>query len=152
MSETKNNGTPVPEKKAKSASAESAKAAAKAAAKPVKKAGTEARSPEAAGHTPSPAEEPKPYEGQAIGMLETRGLVGALDASDAMLKAADVTLVGSEKIGSGLVSIVIRGDVAAVEAALDVGKGVAAELGEIYAVHVIPHPHNDVEKILPTHK
>ena len=86
---------------------------------------------------------------QALGMVETRGLVAAIDAADALLKAANVELVGTEKIGSGLVSVMIRGDVGAVKAATEAGSDAAARLGEIVAVHVIPRPHNDVDQILP---
>ncbi len=87
---------------------------------------------------------------EALGMVETRGLVAAIEAADAMVKAAQVTLIGTEKIGSGLVSVMIRGDVGAVKSATEVGAGAASKLGELVAVHVIPRPHNDVEKILPT--
>ena len=86
---------------------------------------------------------------QALGMVETRGLVAAIEAADAMLKAANVELVGTEKIGSGLVSVMVRGDVGAVKAAVESGSAAASRLGEIIATHVIPRPHNDVEKILP---
>jgi microcompartment protein CcmL/EutN len=86
---------------------------------------------------------------EALGMVETRGLVASVEAADQMVKAADVTLVGTEKIGSGLVTIMVRGDVGAVKAATEVGANAAAKLGELVAVHVIPRPHNDVEKILP---
>lgn len=86
----------------------------------------------------------------ALGMLETRGLVASIEAADAMVKAADVTLVGTEKIGSGLVSVFVRGDVGAVKAAVDAGRLAAAPLGELFATHVIPRPHPDVEKIVPT--
>ena len=89
---------------------------------------------------------------QALGMIETRGLVAAIEATDAMLKAANVELVGTEKIGSGLVSVMVRGDVGAVKAATEVGSQAAARLGELVAVHVIPRPHADVEKILPSIK
>ena len=87
---------------------------------------------------------------EALGMIETRGLVAAIEAADAMVKAANVTLIGTEKIGSGLVSVMIRGDVGAVKAATEAGSNAAQNLGEIIAVHVIPRPHSDVEKILPT--
>ena len=87
---------------------------------------------------------------EALGMIETRGLVAAIEASDQMVKAADVTLIGTEKIGSGLVTVMVRGDVGAVKAATEVGAAAAVKLGELVAVHVIPRPHNDVEKILPT--
>jgi ethanolamine utilization protein EutM len=86
---------------------------------------------------------------QALGMIETRGLVASIEAADAMLKAANVVLVGTEKIGSGLVSVMVRGDVGAVKAAVEAGSAAAERLGEIIAVHVIPRPHTDVEKILP---
>ena len=89
---------------------------------------------------------------EALGMVETRGLVAAIEAADAMLKAANVTLVGTEKIGSGLVSVMVRGDVGAVKAAVEAGGQSAQKLGEIIATHVIPRPHNDVEKILPVLK
>ncbi len=89
---------------------------------------------------------------EALGMVETRGLVAAIEAADAMLKAANVTLLGTEKIGSGLVSVMVRGDVGAVKAAVEAGNTAASSLGEIIATHVIPRPHNDVEKILPTLK
>ena len=89
---------------------------------------------------------------EALGMVETRGLVAAIEAADSMLKAANVELIGSEKIGSGLVSVMVRGDVGAVKAATEVGGSAASKLGELVAVHVIPRPHNDVEKILPTLK
>ncbi len=86
---------------------------------------------------------------EALGMVETRGLVAAVEAADAMVKAADVQLIGTEKIGSGLVSVMVRGDVGAVKAAAEVGAAMAGKLGELVAVHVIPRPHSDVEKILP---
>ncbi|MBQ7951133.1 MAG: BMC domain-containing protein [Clostridia bacterium] len=86
---------------------------------------------------------------EALGMVETRGLVAAIEAADAMVKAANVTLIGTEKIGSGLVSVMVRGDVGAVKSATEAGAEAAARLGEIVAVHVIPRPHGDVEKILP---
>ena len=89
---------------------------------------------------------------EALGMVETRGLVAAIEAADAMLKAANVVLVGTEKIGSGLVSVMVRGDVGAVKAAVEAGKTSAQRLGEIVATHVIPRPHGDVEKILPSMK
>ena len=87
---------------------------------------------------------------EALGMVETRGLVAAIEAADSMVKAANVTLVGTEKIGSGLVSVMVRGDVGAVKAATEAGASAASHLGEVIAVHVIPRPHADVEKILPS--
>ncbi len=89
---------------------------------------------------------------EALGMVETRGLVAAIEAGDAMVKAANVTLIGTEKIGSGLVSVMVRGDVGAVKAATEAGASAASKLGELVTVHVIPRPHNDVEKILPVLK
>ncbi len=89
---------------------------------------------------------------EALGMVETRGLVAAIEAADAMVKAANVELIGTEKIGSGLVSVMVRGDVGAVKAAVDAGSSSASSLGEVIATHVIPRPHNDVEKILPSLK
>ena len=86
---------------------------------------------------------------EALGMVETRGLVAAIEAADAMVKAANVTLIGTEKIGSGLVSVMVRGDVGAVKAAVESGAAAANNLGEVIATHVIPRPHTDVEKILP---
>ena len=89
---------------------------------------------------------------EALGMIETRGLTAAIEAADTMLKAANVALVGTEKIGSGLVTVMVRGDVGAVKAAVEAGSVRAASLGELVATHVIPRPHNDVEKILPKFK
>ncbi len=86
---------------------------------------------------------------EALGMVETRGLVASVEAADAMLKAANVSLVGTEKIGSGLVTVMVRGDVGAVKASVEAGSESASRLGELVATHVIPRPHNDVEKILP---
>ena len=87
--------------------------------------------------------------GEALGMVETKGLVGAIEAADAMVKAAKVSLVGDEKIGSGLVNVMVRGDVGAVKAATDTGAAAAQRVGELISVHVIPRPHTDIEKILP---
>ena len=89
---------------------------------------------------------------EALGMVETRGLVAAIEAADAMVKAANVELIGTEKIGSGLVSVMVRGDVGAVKAAVEAGSSSAGSLGEVIATHVIPRPHGDVEKILPSLK
>ena len=85
----------------------------------------------------------------ALGMVETRGLVAAIEAADAMVKAANVQLVGKEQVGGGLVTVMVRGDVGAVKAAVDAGTCAAEKVGEIVAQHVIPRPHTDVEKILP---
>ncbi|TYP55465.1 ethanolamine utilization microcompartment protein EutM [Thermosediminibacter litoriperuensis] len=87
--------------------------------------------------------------GEALGMVETRGLIPAIEAADAMVKAANVKLVGYEKIGSGLVTVMVRGDVGATKAATDAGAAAARKVGEVVSVHVIPRPHSDVEKILP---
>ena len=84
----------------------------------------------------------------ALGMVETKGLVGAIEAADAMVKA-NVTLEGTEKIGSGLVTVMVRGDVGAVKAAVDAGCAAAQKVGEVVSTHVIPRPHSDVELILP---
>ena len=86
---------------------------------------------------------------EALGMVETRGLTAAIEAADTMCKAANVTLVGTEKIGSGLVTIMVRGDVGAVKSAVEAGAANAERLGELVAQHVIPRPHTDVEGILP---
>ena len=86
--------------------------------------------------------------GTALGMIETKGLVGAIEAADAMVKAANVTIVGYEKIGFGLVTILVRGDVGAVKAATDAGAEAARAVGEVISVHVIPKPHADVESVI----
>ena len=86
---------------------------------------------------------------EALGMIETRGLTAAIEAADAMTKAAEVSLAGTERVGSGLVTVMVRGDVGAVKAAVESGAAAASRLGELVAVHVIPRPHKDVEKILP---
>jgi len=85
----------------------------------------------------------------ALGMVETRGLVGAIEAADAMVKAANVALIGSEYVGGGYVTVMVRGDVGAVKAATDAGAAAAKRVGELASVHVIPRPHTDVEMILP---
>ena len=85
----------------------------------------------------------------ALGMVETRGLIGAIEAADAMVKAANVVLIGSEYVGGGFVTVMVRGDVGAVKAATDAGAAAAKRVGELVSVHVIPRPHADVEMILP---
>ncbi|PHR28813.1 MAG: ethanolamine utilization microcompartment protein EutM [Desulfotalea sp.] len=85
----------------------------------------------------------------ALGMIETKGLVGAIEAADAMVKAANVTLVGKSQVGGGLVTVMVRGDVGAVKAATDAGAAAASTVGELISVHVIPRPHGEVEIILP---
>ncbi len=89
---------------------------------------------------------------EALGMVETKGLVGAIEAADAMVKAANVTLIGKELVGGGLVTVMVRGDVGAVKAATDAGAAAAQRVGELLSIHVIPRPHNDVETILPAGK
>ena len=86
--------------------------------------------------------------GEALGLIETRGLVGAIEAADAMVKAANVTLVSKEEIGGGLVTVMVRGDVGAVQAAVEAGAEAAKVVGELIAVHVIPRPHAEVENML----
>jgi ethanolamine utilization protein EutM len=85
----------------------------------------------------------------ALGMVETRGLIGSIEAADAMVKAANVKLIGSEYVGGGYVTVMVRGDVGAVKAATDAGAAAAKRVGELVSVHVIPRPHSDVETILP---
>ena len=85
----------------------------------------------------------------ALGMVETRGLIGAIEAADAMVKTANVTLVGKEYIGAGYVTVLARGDVGAIKAATDAGAAAARRVGELISVHVIPRPHTEVERILP---
>ncbi len=85
----------------------------------------------------------------ALGMIETKGLVASIEAADAMVKAANVTLIGKEKVGGGLITVLVRGDVGAVKAATDAGAAAAQRIGELVSVHVIPRPHGEVETILP---
>jgi ethanolamine utilization protein EutM len=85
----------------------------------------------------------------ALGLIETRGLIGSIEAADAMVKAANVVLIGKEYIGGGYVTVMVRGDVGAVKAATDAGSAAARRIGELVSVHVIPRPHSEVEKILP---
>ena len=86
---------------------------------------------------------------QALGMIETKGLVGSIEAADAMVKAANVTLAGKVLVGGGLVTVMVRGDVGAVKAAVDAGAAAAERVGEPLSIHVIPRPHADVEMIIP---
>ena len=104
------------------------------------------------GEAPIIHKEEKRMAQEALGMVETRGLVANIEAADAMCKAANVSLVGTEKIGSGLVTVMVRGDVGAVKSSVEAGANAASRLGELVATHVIPRPHEDVEKILPTIK
>ena len=87
---------------------------------------------------------------QALGMIETKGLVASIEAADAMVKAANVTLIGKVHVGGGLVTVMVRGDVGAVKAATDAGAAAAQRIGELIGVHVIPRPHVEVENILPS--
>jgi ethanolamine utilization protein EutM len=91
-------------------------------------------------------------EHTALGMIETKGLVGAIEAADAMVKAANVKLVGKEHVGGGIVTVMVRGDVGAVKAATDAGAAAAQKVGELLSVHVIPRPHADIEGILPQYQ
>lgn len=86
---------------------------------------------------------------EALGLIETKGLVGSIEAADAMVKAANVYLIGKEHVGGGLVTVMVRGDVGAVKAATDAGAAAAQRVGELISVHVIPRPHSDVESIIP---
>ena len=134
---------------------------AKTSSKPEVKAQTADTAAETANKTESQKEqiketvfhkEEKVMTQEALGMVETRGLTAAIEAADQMCKAANVALVGTEKIGSGLVTVMVRGDVGAVKAAVESGSAAASRLGELVATHVIPRPHIDVEKILPVLK
>ncbi|CCU77903.1 Ethanolamine utilization polyhedral-body-like protein EutM [Halanaerobium saccharolyticum subsp. saccharolyticum DSM 6643] len=87
--------------------------------------------------------------GEALGLIETKGFIGAVEAADAMVKAANVKLIGYEKIGSGLITVMVKGDVGATKAATDAGAAAAGRVGELISVHVIPRPHQDVETLLP---
>ena len=87
---------------------------------------------------------------EALGMIETKGLVGSIEAADAMVKAANVYLIGKEFVGGGLVTVMVRGDVGAVKAATDAGAAAAERVGELISIHVIPRPHEEVEAILPS--
>jgi ethanolamine utilization protein EutM len=86
---------------------------------------------------------------QALGMIETKGLVASIEAADAMVKAANVTLIGKVHVGGGLVTVMVRGDVGAVKASVDAGAAAAERVGEVVSIHVIPRPHDEVESILP---
>ena len=122
------------------------------AKKPAAPKSTQTKAPEVKVAETKTVMEEKKMSLEALGMVETRGLVAAIEAADAMVKAANVELIGTEKIGSGLVSVMVRGDVGAVKAATESGSAAASKLGELVAVHVIPRPHADVEKILPSIK
>ena len=123
---------------------------AKVPAKTVRRVNKTAQKAETVQKKTTVQKEERKMSQEALGMVETRGLTAAIEAADAMTKAAEVTLIGTEKIGSGLVTVMVRGDVGAVKAAVETGADAAGRLGELVATHVIPRPHNDVEKILPT--
>lgn len=146
----------APEAKAETVKASSAKKPAPKKRTPAKNTAPAAESAAVAAAVQSESvkiiREERKMEKMALGMVETRGLVAAIEAADAMCKAANVDLVGTEKIGSGLVSVMVRGDVGAVKSAVESGAAAASKLGELVATHVIPRPHNDVEKILPVLK
>ena len=120
--------------------------------KPVAKPARTKKQNTAAKTAPTQIKEVPKMSMEALGMVETRGLTAAIEAADAMVKAANVVLIGTEKIGSGLVTVMVRGDVGAVKSAVEAGAANATRLGELVATHVIPRPHGDVEKILPTLK
>ena len=124
----------------------------KAPAKTVRSVRKTAQKAEQAQEQPTIQKEERRMSQEALGMVETRGLVASIEAADTMLKAANVVLVGTEKIGSGLVTVMVRGDVGAVQSAVQSGADAAGRLGELVATHVIPRPHTDVEKILPVLK
>jgi ethanolamine utilization protein EutM len=86
---------------------------------------------------------------KAIGLIETKGLVGMIEAADAMLKAANVHLIGKERIGGGFMTVIVEGEVAAVKASVDAGAAAAKRVGEVISIHVIPRPHEEIEKLLP---
>ena len=133
--------------------AEEKKTTAKAPAKTVRRVRKTAQKAETTvQEQPTIQKEERRMSQEALGMVETRGLVASIEAADTMLKAANVVLVGTEKIGSGLVTVMVRGDVGAVKAAVQSGADAAGRLGELVATHVIPRPHTDVEKILPVLK
>ncbi len=133
--------------------AEEKKTTAKAPAKTVRRVRKTAQKAEQVQESvPEIQKEERRMAQEALGMIETRGLVASIEAADTMLKAANVVLVGTEKIGSGLVTVMVRGDVGAVKSAVESGAEAAGRLGELVATHVIPRPHTDVEKILPVLK
>ncbi len=133
--------------------AEEKKTTAKAPAKTVRRVRKTAQKAETTvQEQPTIQKEERRMSQEALGMVETRGLVASIEAADTMLKAANVVLVGTEKIGSGLVTVMVRGDVGAVKSAVESGAEAAGRLGELVATHVIPRPHTDVEKILPALK
>jgi len=151
MAEKKTTGKTAATKKTTKAATEAKKPAKAAEEKVTKTVSVEAAEVKVEKPIKTVKEE-KRMSQEALGMIETRGLVAAIEAADAMVKAANVQLIGTEKIGSGLVSVMVRGDVGAVKSAVEAGGAAAGSLGEIIATHVIPRPHGDVEKILPSIK
>ena len=125
---------------------------AKAPAKTVRRVRKTAQKAETVQKKPEVQKEERRMSQEALGMVETRGLTAAIEAADQMCKAANEAVVGTEKIGSGLVTVMVRGDVGAVKSAVESGSAAASRLGELVATHVIPRPHTDVEKILPVLK
>ena len=122
---------------------------AKAPAKTVRRVRKTAQKAETVQKKPEVQKEERRMSQEALGMVETRGLVASIEAADAMVKAANVTLIGKEHIGGGLVTVMVRGDVGAVKAATDAGAAAAERVGELISVHVIPRPHTEIESILP---
>lgn len=122
---------------------------AKAPAKTVRRVKKTAQKAETVQKKPEVQKEERRMSQEALGMVETRGLVASIEAADAMVKAANVTLVGKEHVGGGLVTVMVRGDVGAVKAATDAGAAAAERVGELISIHVIPRPHEEVEAILP---
>lgn len=122
---------------------------AKAPAKTVRRVKKTAQKVETVQKKPEVQKEERRMSQEALGMVETRGLVASIEAADAMVKAANVTLVGKEHVGGGLVTVMVRGDVGAVKASVDAGAAAAERVGELISVHVIPRPHEEVEGILP---
>lgn len=122
---------------------------AKAPAKTVRRVRKTAQKAETVQKKPEVQKEERRMSQEALGMVETRGLVASIEAADAMVKAANVTLVGKEHVGGGLVTVMVRGDVGAVKASVDAGAAAAERVGELISVHVIPRPHEEVEGILP---
>ena len=140
----------MPENKDSKAGKTSRSSVVKTARKTAVKTEKQLKTPEMVQEKTEPVKkEEKRMAQEALGMVETRGLVAAIEAADAMCKAANVALVGTEKIGSGLVTVMVRGDVGAVKSAVEAGADSAGRLGELVATHVIPRPHTDVEMILP---
>ena len=122
---------------------------AKAPAKTVRRVRKTAQKAETVQKKPEVQKEERRMSQEALGMVETRGLVASIEAADAMVKAANVTLVGKEHVGGGLVTVMVRGDVGAVKASVDAGAAAAERVGELVSIHVIPRPHDEVEGILP---